>query len=137
MASVVNAQSNNVAYFFTASTDGFRTTSYINGVNTRQGGAYVDFIISGVVDELGSMIKRKFKIEVGKSTIKNGLTFVLFARNFTNPQYDSQTKERLTNIVRAIKANYETVMITNFNSINNKLKNSADITEPIVEAQLA
>ena len=137
MASVVHAQSNNVAYFFTASTDGFRTTSYINGVNTRQGGAYVDFIISGVVDELGSMIKRKFKIEVGKSTIKNGLTFVLFARNFTNPQYDSQTKERLTNNVSAIKAHYETAMIPNFNSIAKKIMASADIIDPIVEAQLA
>jgi DNA gyrase/topoisomerase IV subunit B len=137
MASVVHAQSNNVAYFFTSSTDGFRTTSYINGVNTRQGGSYVDFLINGVVDELGAMIKRKFKIEVGKSTIKNGLTFVLFARNFTNPQYDSQTKERLTNNVSAIKAHYETAMIPNFNSIAKKIMASADIIDPIVEAQLA
>lgn len=137
MASVVHAQSNNLAYFFTASTDGFRTTSYTNGVNTRQGGAYVDFLINGVVDELSTMIKRKFKIEVGKSTIKNGLTFVLFARNFTNPQYDSQTKERLTNNVSAIKAHYETAMIPNFNSIAKKIMSSADIIDPIVEAQLA
>ena len=137
MASVVHAQSNNVAYFFTASTDGFRTTSYINGVNTRQGGAYVDFVVNGVVDELGSMIKRKHKIEVGRSTIKSGLTYVLFARNFINPQYDSQTKERLTNNVSAVKAHYETAMIPNFNSIAKKIMASTDIIEPIIEAQLA
>ena len=135
--SVVHAQSDNVAYFFSSSSDGFRTTSYINGVNTRQGGAYVDFIVNGVVEELGVMIKRKHKIEVSKSTIKNGLTYVLFARNFTNPQYDSQTKERLTNNVSAVKAHYETAMIPNFNSIAKKIMNSADIIDPIIEAQLA
>lgn len=137
VGSVVHAQSDNVAYFFTASTDGFRTTSYINGVNTRQGGSYVDYVVNGVVDELGVMIKRKFKIEVGRSTIKNGLTFVLFARNFTNPQYDSQTKERLTNNVSAVKAHYDTAMIPNFNSIAKKIMSSADIIDPIIEAQLA
>ncbi len=116
-ASIVHAQSENLAYFFAGSTDGFRTTGYINGVNTRQGGAYVDFLVNSVVEELGAMIKRKHKIEVGKSTIKNGLTFVMFARNFVNPKYDSQTKERLTNTISEVKAHYETAMVPNFNAI--------------------
>ena len=136
-ASIVHAQSENLAYFFAGSTDGFRTTGYINGVNTRQGGAYVDFLVNSVVDELGAMIKRKHKIEVGKSTIKNGLTFVMFARNFVNPKYDSQTKERLTNTAGEVKAHYETAMVPNFNSIAKKIMNSEDIIGPIVEAQLA
>lgn len=136
-ASIVHAQSDNVAYFFATSVDGFRTTSYINGVNTRQGGAYVDFVVNGVVDELVSMVKRKHKIEVAKSTIKNGLTFVLFARNFTNPKYDSQTKERLTNNVSEVKAHYETALVPNFTTIAKKIMGCDDIIGPIIEAQLA
>ena len=136
-ASIVHAQSENLAYFFAGSTDGFRTTGYINGVNTRQGGAYVDFLVNSVVEELGAMIKRKHKIEVGKSTIKNGLTFVMFARNFVNPKYDSQTKERLTNTISEVKAHYETAMVPNFNAIAKKIMGSEDIIGPIVEAQLA
>ena len=83
------------------------------------------------------MVKRKHKIEVAKSTIKNGLTFVMFARNFVNPKYDSQTKERLTNTVSEVKGHYETAIVPNFNSIAKKIMASEDIIGPIVEAQLA
>ena len=81
-------KSENLSFFVASSEDGFRTNSFVNGVNTRMGGSYVDYIMNGVLEELGAMIKRKHKIEVVKSTIKNGLTFVMFARNFTNPQFD-------------------------------------------------
>ena len=57
-------KSNNLSLFFAPSEDGFRTTSYVNGVNTRQGGAYVEHIVNNVVDELVTMVKRKHKIEV-------------------------------------------------------------------------
>jgi DNA gyrase/topoisomerase IV subunit B len=70
-------------------------------VNTRLGGSYNDYVINGITDEMQKMIKRKYKVEVNRSTIKSGLVFVLFARNFTDPQYDAQTKERLTSAVRA------------------------------------
>ena len=96
-------KSDDLSFFITTSEDGFRTNSFVNGVNTRQGGTYVDFIVNGIVDELVTMIKRKHKIEVVKSTIKNGLTFVMFAKNFTNPKFDSQTKERLTNPTGNVK----------------------------------
>lgn len=135
--SIVHAQSENISYFFAPSTDGFRTTSYINGVNTRMGGMYVDFIVNSVVEELNGMIKRKHKIDVTKSTIKNGLTFVMFARNFVNPKYDSQTKERLTNNITEVKDHFNAAVMPNFNNIAKKIMSATDIIEPIIEAQLA
>jgi DNA gyrase/topoisomerase IV subunit B len=134
MDSVVVGGAERTSYFFTSSDDGFRTTSYINGVNTRLGGTYVDYIVNGVCDELGTMIKRKHKIEVAKSTIKNGLTFVLFARDFVDPKYDSQTKERLTSNITAVKDHYDG---DEFVKIARKIMASEDIIGPIVEAQLA
>lgn len=135
--STIIVKEDNLAFFFSASEDGFRTTSYVNGVNTRQGGAYVDWLTNGVVDELVAMIKRKHKIDVVKSTIKGGLMFVLFARNFTNPKFDSQTKERLTNTWGQCKDHYEAAGGPDFKKLAWKLMQSEDIIQPIIAAQLA
>lgn len=130
-------KSTNLSLFFAPSEDGFRTTSYINGVNTRQGGAYVEHIVNNVVDELVTMVKRKHKIEVVKTTIKSGLTFVMFARNFVNPKFDSQTKERLTNPLQDIRVHLENAEIKDFSVLARKILNTPDIIDPIIEAQLA
>jgi len=130
-------KSNNLSFFFGPSDDGFRTTSYINGVNTRQGGSYVDYIVNGVVEELIVLIKRKHKIEVVKATIKSGLTFVLFARNFVNPKFDSQTKERLTNPHSNVKTHFEDADTKELNFFAKKIMTTPEIIDPIIEAQLA
>lgn len=135
--SVVIEKSDNLSFFFAPSIDGFRTNSFVNGVNTRQGGSYVDYIINGIVDELSAMIKKKHKIEVAKSTIKGGITFILFARNFANPKFDSQTKERLTNPMSNVKEHYEVSDVKDHSFLAKKIFNTPDIIEPIIEAQLA
>lgn len=136
-SSIVNSQTENISFFFVNSEDGFRTNSYVNGVNTRLGGSYVDFVVNSVVEELSTMIKKKYKVDVTKSVIKNGLTFVMFARNFKNPKFDSQTKERLTNTLSEVKDHWRESGNIDFKNIAKKIISSNDIIEPIVEAQLA
>jgi DNA gyrase/topoisomerase IV subunit B len=135
-ASVITERSDNLTFFFTSSEDGFRSNSFVNGVNTRLGGTYVDFIVNAVADELLAMIKKKHKVEITKSVLKNGLTFVMFARNFVNPKYDSQTKERLTNSVAEVKKHFEGENIKDFKAIAKKIFGADDIIEPIIAAQL-
>jgi len=130
-------KTDDLSFFITTSEDGFRTNSFVNGVNTRQGGSYVDFIINTIVDELVTMIKRKHKIEVVKSTIKNGLTFVMFAKNFTNPKFDSQTKEKLTNPMGNVKEHAIASGIREADFFARKILNTPAIIDPIIEAQLA
>lgn len=130
-------KTDNMSFFIAPSEDGFRTNSFINGVNTRQGGTYVDFVVNGIVDELVTMIKRKHKIEVVKSTIKNGLTFVMFARNFTNPKFDSQTKERLTNPMSNVREHAIESGIREAEFFARKIINTPSIIDLIIEAQLA
>jgi DNA gyrase/topoisomerase IV subunit B len=127
----------NLSFFYAASEDGFRSNSFINGVNTRQGGTYVDYLTNAVLDELVTMVKRKHKIEVAKSTIKGGLTFVMFARNFTNPKFDSQTKERLTNPMSNVRDHSEEAGVKDATTIAKKILNTPAIIDPIIEAQLA
>lgn len=136
-ASIVLEKSENLSFFFAASDDGFRSNSYVNGVNTRQGGVYVDYIVNNIVDELSKLIKRRHKIEVVRSTLKNGLTFVMFARNFRNPKFDSQTKERLTNPQGDVKSHFEGAGVKDFKAIAKKLFAADDIIEPVIAAQLA
>jgi DNA topoisomerase-2 len=62
------------------------------------------------------------------------MTFVLFARNFEDPKYDSQTKERLTSNITEVKSHYDA---DEFDKIARKIMSSEDIIGPIVEAQLA
>ena len=135
--STIIEKSDNLSFFFAPSEDGFRSNSFVNGVNTRQGGNYVDYLVNGVVDELVTMVKRKHKIEVMKTTIKGGLTFVKFARNFINPKFDSQTKERLTNPYGNIKEHVENAGVKDFQTLAKKILNTPEIIDPIIEAQLA
>lgn len=136
-ASVIIEKSENLSFFFASSADGFRTNSFINGVNTRQGGTYVDYIVNNIVDEVVSLIKKKHKVEVAKSVVKNGLTFVMFARNFVNPKFDSQTKERLTNPTGNVREHVEAASVHDFKYISKKIFAATDIIEPIVAAQVA
>ena len=136
-ASIILEKTDNLSFFFASSNDGFRTNSFINGVNTRQGGTYVDYVMNGVVEELLALIKKKHKVEVAKSVIKNGLTFVLFARNFTNPKFDSQTKERLTNPLSNVKEHLESSDVHDFKYLAKKIFAANDIIEPIIAAQVA
>ena len=127
----------NLSYFIAPSEDGFRTNSYINGVNTRQGGTYVDHFMNSIIDSLTVKIKRRHKVEVLKTTIKSGITFVMFARNFVNPKFDSQTKERLTTPTGNIKEHLEICRVKDAEWLANKILNTPDIIDPIIEAQLA
>ena len=135
--SCVVEKSQDLSFFFAPSEDGFRTNSYVNGVNTRQGGTYVDYIVNGVVEELVSMIKRKHKVEVAKTTIKGGLTFIKFARNFVNPKFDSQTKERLTNPMSNVREHMDKAEVKDFQALARKIMATCAIIDPIIEAQLA
>ena len=134
---VIMEKTNNLSYFIAPSEDGFRTNSYINGVNTRQGGTYVDYFMNSIIDELVVKIKRRHKVEVLKTTIKSGITFVMFARNFVNPKFDSQTKERLTNPFGNVKEHLETCQVRDAQWLAQKILNTPDIIDPIIEAQLA
>ena len=61
----------------------------------------------------------------------------MFARNFTNPKFDSQTKERLTNPWGEIKSHMESCGIRDGAWLAQKILNTPDIIDPIIEAQLA
>lgn len=110
----------------------FRHLSYINGLNIKNGGNHIDFIIQGICDELIPMIKRKWKIVVVPNQIKQHLLVALWARDFSNLKFDSQSKERVTNTFTEIKSYFN----IDFSKLAKKIIYEDSIIMPMIEAIL-
>ena len=64
----------------------------MNGIFTGKGGKHVDYLLNQLVRKLTAYIKKKKKVDVKSSTIKEQL--MLFVRcDIENPTFDSQTKD--------------------------------------------
>lgn len=70
----------------------FTQVSTVNGIYTCKGGKHVDYVLNQIIRKLTAYIKKKKKIEVKSSTIKEQI--MLFIRcDIENPSFDSQTKD--------------------------------------------
>ena len=70
----------------------FTQVSFVNGIYTGKGGKHVDYILNQIIRKLSDYIKKKKKVDVKATTIKEQL--MLFIRcDIDNPTFDSQTKD--------------------------------------------
>lgn len=76
------------------SSDGFDQISFINSVETYQGGTHVDYVTNQITSKLREFFKKKHKVEVKPSDIKNHIRIFISA-NINRPRFSSQTKENL------------------------------------------
>lgn len=111
----------------------FRLLSYVNGLNVRNGGSHVDYVVSSIIDELRPMIKRKHKIEVLPNQIKQHLQLVLFMRGVKNLKFDSQTKERITNS----RAEIANSLQLPYAKIAKGILDTPELIDPIIQTILA
>lgn len=117
----------------TADVQEFRFHSFINGLHTPNGGSVIDFISSEICSGLQPLIKKKHKIEVTPSQIKNNLFIGLYLSNFENLKFDSQTKEKITNSRSEVAEYFKDY---DFSIISKKILNSDNIIHPIIDAIL-
>ena len=110
----------------------FRHLSYFNGIAIKNGGNHIDYFINGLCNELLPMIKRKWKIEVLPNQIKQHLLLAIWIRNFPNPKFDSQSKERITNTIGELKS----FMNLDFTKIAKKIMLNETIIMPAIESIL-
>ena len=76
----------------------FTQVSFVNGIHTAKGGKHVDYVINQIVRGLTAIIKKKKKVDVRPSSIKEQLCIILRC-DIENPSFDSQTKDHLTTAV--------------------------------------
>ncbi len=76
------------------SKDGYRHVSFVNSVETKEGGTHVDYIINQIINWLRDKIQKKYKIDVKPSELKQYM-FLFVNATVINSSFGSQTKEKL------------------------------------------
>ena len=79
---------------FGVSKDGFQSVSFVNSIGTKDGGTHENYILNQVIEGLRALIKKKHKVEVKPSEIRNHV-FLFINCTVINPAFSSQTKEKL------------------------------------------
>lgn len=88
-----------------ASNDQFSHVSFVNGVDTFNGGTHVDYVANQICAKIREFIKKKHKIDVKPNIIKQQM-FLFISCTINAPMFSSQTKECLTTEVRNYGSSY-------------------------------
>ena len=76
------------------STSGFQSMSFVNGINTSDGGTHVEHVMGPIIKKLTDIIQEKHKnLTIRPQYIKDSL-FVFINCKIENPNFSSQTKEK-------------------------------------------
>ena len=76
------------------SESGFKAISFVNSVETKDGGTHVNNIAWQITQYLRAQIKKKHKVEVKPSELRQHL-YLFINCTVINPAFSSQTKEKL------------------------------------------
>jgi len=91
---VMSDRSDNWEIGVAPSTNGYQTISYVNSVETKDGGSHVNYIQAQIVERLRALINKKYKVDIRPNDIRNHM--MLFVNcTIINPAFSSQTKEKL------------------------------------------
>ena len=77
-----------------APSNSFRCVSFVNGINTSDGGTHVDHVINPVIKKVTEIIQEKNKNLTIKSQYVKDNLFVFINCKVENPSFSSQTKEK-------------------------------------------
>lgn len=80
--------------------------SFVNGVTTKDGGTHVDFVSNQIIEAVRERLKKKHKVELKPSEIKNHM-FVFVSADIVNSSFSSQTKEKLITDPRDFGSKHE------------------------------
>jgi DNA topoisomerase-2 len=74
--------------------DGFEQVSFVNSVETYQGGTHVWYVTDQITEAVREYIKKKHKVEVKPAEIRAHMR-VYISANINRPKFSSQTKENM------------------------------------------
>jgi DNA topoisomerase-2 len=86
--------------------DTFKHISFVNGVDTFNGGTHVDYIANQITAKLRAYIKKKHKIDVKPNNIKQQMMLFVNCR-INAPTFTSQTKEFMSTEVKDFGTEFE------------------------------
>lgn len=86
--------------------DEFKHISFVNGVDTYNGGTHVDYVANQITNALREYIKKKHKIDVKPNNIRQQLLLFINAK-INAPIFTSQTKEFMSSDVKDFGTEYK------------------------------
>ena len=127
----VCASSDNVTIcIFPNEYDEFKSYSSVNGLITYRGGSHVDHVSWEVCNRIRDKLVKKYKT-IRPGDVKNRLAMAVILTGFKNAEFDSQTKESLSNSSAQIKAHFADKI--DFDEIAKTILKTPEIVDPIVE----
>ena len=105
--------------------------TYVNGLYMRRGGTQIDYILNKVITDIREKVSKKYKA-IKPADIKNRLGIVCFFKGFPNCEFDSQTKETLTNSVGDITSYFQREQIY-LDKFTDKILKQKEIINNITE----
>lgn len=91
---IIYEKSQNWEIMVAPSENGYQTISYVNSIETKDGGTHVHVVHTQLVEKLRVLLKKKYKIDIKPADIRNHM--MLFVNcTIINPAFSSQTKEKL------------------------------------------
>ena len=84
----------------------FTQVSFVNSVETRDGGTHVDYVMGQVVEWLREKVKKKHKIDMRPGELRNHF-FVIVQSDIVNPAFSSQTKEKMITEAKEFGSKFE------------------------------
>jgi DNA topoisomerase-2 len=77
-----------------SSAEGFEQISFVNSVETYQGGTHVFYVMDQITEALRVFLKKKYKVDVKPADIRGHMR-VYISANVNRPKFSSQTKENM------------------------------------------
>lgn len=91
---------------FASESDSFQQVSFVNGVDTYNGGTHVDYVTNQIIERLRELIKKKHKVDCKPNIIRQQLSVIMKCR-INSPSFNSQTKEFMCSEVRDFGTSYK------------------------------
>jgi len=84
----------------------FTQVSFVNSVETKDGGSHVDSVAAGIIEWIREKVRKKHKVDLKPSELRNHFFFIVQA-DIVNPAFSSQTKEKLITDPREFGSKFE------------------------------
>lgn len=86
--------------------DGFQQVSFVNSVETYEGGTHVNYVVDQITTKLRELFKKKHKVDVKPADIRNQMTLFITA-NINRPKFNSQVKSHMISEYKDFKTSFE------------------------------
>lgn len=88
------------------SEEGFECISFVNSVETYDGGTHVDYVLNPIIAKIREFFTKKYKFDIKPSELKQQL-MVFINANINRPKFNSQTKSNMISEARDYKTEWK------------------------------